>query len=370
MPAPDAGPTAVARALVGSALRVRRGEHLAVLSWNHTLPFATACVTEARRVGARPFLVLEDEVAFWQSVRVAPAAARGYGLSRPLLAAIVRSDALVYFPGPADRPRLHALPAAALAGLRGASDDEWLARTRRAGNRGVRCLLGYVSDEQADAWSVPAAMWRSQLMRGITEVDYGALGRDAVRVARLLRTGRSLRLTAANGTDLTVRLRGRTPWVDDGRIDSDDRRHGRTWSSAPAGSVVVAVEEGSAEGTVVGNRPSFLASGRVAGAQWEVERGRLRNYWYTEGAPTFEAEFAAAPRGHDVVSLVSVGLNSAVAPGVPRAEDEEAGAVTVAIGGNSLYGGRLRCRFLSWITVGEATVTVDGHPLADRGKIL
>jgi len=370
MPSAESGPVAVARALVGSALGVRRGEHVAILTWNHGLPWASACVTEARRLGARPFLVLEDEEAFWRSVELAPSPPRWSGLSRPMLAAIARSDALLYFPGPADRPRLHALPPQTLLALRGSADDDWLARTRRAGNRAVRCLLGYVSDPQAERWSVPAAMWRSQLIRGITGVDYAALGRDAARVARLLRTGRSLRLMAGNGTDLTVRLRGRTPWIDDGRIDRDDRRHGRTLSAAPAGSVVVAVEEGSAEGTLVSNRPSFLPSGRVAGAQWEVERGRLRNYWYTEGAPTFEAEFAAAPRGREVVGLVSVGLNPAIAPGVPQAEDVEAGAVTVAIGGNTLYGGRHRCRYLSWITLGEATVTVDGHALADRGKIL
>ncbi len=369
MPPSDASPTAVARALLGSALRVRRGEQVAVLTWNHTLPWATACVTEARRLGARPFLLLEDEAAFWQSVELAGSPARWSGLARPIGAAIGRADALVYFPGPADRPRLRALPPEKLLPLLGA-DDDWLARTRRAGNRAVRCLLGYVSDPQAEGWSVPAATWRSQLIRGITEVDYGAIARDAGRVARLLEAGRTVRVMGGHGTDLTLRLRGRTPWVDDGRIDRDDRRHGRTVSASPAGSVVVAVEEGSAEGIVVGNRPSFLPSGRVDGAQWEVEQGRVRNYWYTEGAETFEAEFAAAPRGRDVVALFAIGLNPALAPGVPQAEDAEAGTVTLAIGGNSLYGGRNRCRYLSWITVGEATVTVDGHPLADRGKIL
>ena len=275
----------------------------------------------------------------------------------------------MYFPGPADRPRLRALPPHQLTPLLG-GDDAWLRRSRRTGIRAVRCLLGYVSDEQAERWSVPAAMWRSQLIRGITEVDYGDLGRDARRTALLLRTGRVLRVMAANGTDLTLRLRGRTPWVDDGRIDRDDRRHGRTLSTSPPGSVVVAVEEGSVAGTAVANRPSFLSSGRVAGAQWEVDRGRLRNYWYTEGAETFEAEFASAPRGREVVSLFALGLNPALAPGVPQAEDEEAGTVTLAVGGNTLYGGRNRCRYLSWITVGEATVSVDGHPLSDRGKLL
>ena len=369
MPTSEASPPAVARALLGSALALRRGEHLAVLTWNHTLPWAAACVAEARRLGARPFLVLEDEAAFWHSVELATSPARWSALSPPVLAAIARADALVYFPGPADRPRLRALPPPTRSALLG-SDEEWLRRTQRSGLRAVRCLLGYVSAAQAERWSVPEAMWRSQLIRAITEVDYADLAADAKRTAQLLRRGRALRVMAANGTDLSLRLRGRTPWPDDGRIDADDRRHGRTLSASPAGSVVVAIEEGSAEGTVVSNRPSFLGSGRVAGAQWEVERGRLRNYWYTEGADTFEAEFAAAPRGRDVVALFALGLNAALAPGVPQAEDEEAGTVTLAIGGNTFYGGRHRCRYLSWITVGEATVTVDGHPLADRGKVL
>ncbi|MGI0070550.1 MAG: aminopeptidase [Thermoplasmata archaeon] len=369
MPASEASPPAVARALVGSALGLRRGEHVAVLSWTHTLPWAAACVAEARRLGARPFLVLEDEAAFWRSLDLAPRAATWSGLSAPVLAAIARSDALVYFPGPADRPRLRALPPHQLVPILG-GDDAWLGRTRRAGIRGVRCLLGYASDAEGERWGVPGAVWRSRLIRGIAELDYAALARDARRVALLLRQGRTLRITAANGSDLTLRLRGRTPWVDDGRVDADDRRHGRTLATSPPGSVVVAVEEGSAEGTVVSSRPSYLSSGRVSGAQWEVERGRLRNYWYTEGADGFERDYTAAPRGREVVGLFALGLNPTLAPGVPHAEDEEAGTVTLAVGGNALYGGRNRCRYLSWITVGEATVSVDGHPLADRGKLL
>jgi len=362
-------PPAVARALVGSALGVRRGEHLVVVSWNHTLPWATACVTESRRAGARTLLLLEDETAFWHSLEGSPSSRGWAGLSRPVRAALERADALLYFPGPADRPRFRALPAHLLAPFLGA-DDEWLSAARASHLRAVRCLLGYASDAQAEHWGVPGAMWRSQLIRGITDVDYGMLRKDGRRAAGLLQKGRELRLTAANGTDLTLRLRGRLPWVDDGSIDADDRRRGRVMSAAPAGSVVVAVDEGSAEGTVVANRPSFLGAGRVEGGQWEVADGRLRNYWYTDGGDAFEADFARAPRGRETVSLFALGLNPALPSGVPQAEDEEAGTVTLAVGGNTLYGGRNRCRFLSWITVGEATVAVDGAPLCDRGKVL
>ncbi|HYA57162.1 MAG TPA: aminopeptidase [Thermoplasmata archaeon] len=369
MPADGGTPTAVARALVGSALSLRRGEHLVVSTWNHTLPWASALVAESRRIGARPLLLLEDEGAFWHSLDTAVSPRSWARLSSPARSALRHADAFLYFPGPADRPRLHALPPQLQSPFLGA-EDEWLRRARATGLRAVRCLLGYASDAQAEHWAVPGALWRSQLVRGITQVDYGELKANGAKAARLLARGRELHLQAGNGTDVRFRLRGRTPWVDDGQVDAEDRRRGQVVATAPAGSVVVAVDEHSATGVAVSNRPSFLRPGRVEGAQWELEGGRLRNYWYTDGGEAFDEEFAAAPRGRETVGLVALGLNDALDRSVPQAEDQPAGTVTVAIGGNTHYGGRNRCRFLSWITVGEATVAVDGRPLVDRGKIL
>jgi len=369
MPSDEASPPAVARALLGNGLSIRRGEHVLVVTWNHTLPWASACVAEARRRGARPVLLLEDEGAFWLSLDLAPAARNWSAVPVPVRAAIERSDALVYFPGPADRPRLHALPANLSSPFLG-RDDEWLRRAQAAGVRGIRCLLGNASDAQADHWGVPGAMWRSQLIRGITDADYEVLAHDGARAASLLARGRQLRVTAGNGTDIRLELRGRRPWLDDGSVGPEDLRRGRNLAAAPAGSIVVAVDERSAVGTAIANRPSFLSPGRVEGGQWEIEDGRLRNYWYTEGGEAFEADFSNAPRGREVVALFALGLNPSLAPGVPQAEDEEAGTVTIAIGGNTLYGGRNRCGYLAWLTIGEATVAVDGVPLCDRGKIL
>jgi leucyl aminopeptidase (aminopeptidase T) len=369
VPADLGSPPAVARALVGNALALRRGEHLVVATWNHTLPWASAAVAEARRVGARPILLLEDEGAFWRSTELAPHRSTWTRVPSSVHAALRRADALLIFPGPADRPRFRELPHAVDSPFLG-RDDRWLALVRSTGVRGVRCLLGLASDVQAESWRVPGAMWRSQLIRGITEADYEALGATARRVARVLAGGREVHLTADGGTDLRFRLLGRTPWVDDGRIDAGDRRRGRSLATAPPGSVVVAIDERSTTGTANASRPSFLSGGRAEGAQWEIDGGRLRNYWYTEGGEAFETDFAAAPRGRETVSLFALGLNESLAPAVPQAEDLEAGTVTLAIGGNSLYGGRNRCRYLSWITIGKATIAVDGEPFCDRGKIL
>jgi leucyl aminopeptidase (aminopeptidase T) len=364
-----ASPPAVARALVGSALALKRDEHLIVLSWNHTLPWASAVVAEARRIGARPLLFLEDETAFWRAVDLARSTVGWTVLPRTARAALHQADALLYFPGPADRPRLRGLPSDLLAPLLG-HDDLWLAPRSRTGPRRVRCLLGYASDPAAEPWGIPGAMWRSQLLRGISEADYPRIAEAGRRAERLLAAGRELRITCDDGTDVRLRLRRRSPWVDDGRVDSTDRRLGRVVATSPPGLVVVAVDERSATGTAVANRPSFLSGGRVTGGQWEMEGGRLRNYWYSEGGEAFEAEFAAAPRGRETVGLFALGLNRALAGGVPHAEDEEEGTVTLAIGGNSTYGGTNRCRYLSWLAIGGATVAVDGVPLCDRGQLL
>jgi leucyl aminopeptidase (aminopeptidase T) len=364
-----ATPETIARSLVGEGLRLRRGEEVVVASWSHTLPWAAACVTETRRRGGRASLFLEDEGAFWRSVEVAPSTRVWSGLPEGLRAAVREADALLYFTGPADRPRFHKLPLTQQTPFREA-DDEWFRLSRANSVRGIRCLLGYASDAQGEHWGVPGALWRNQLLKGISEADLPRVRAAGARVARALARGRELRVTAGNGTEVTLRLRRRAPWVDDGTVPPSGPAPHAPIATQPAGVVVVAVDERATHGTAIANRPSFLSGGRVEGGQWDLEGGRLENYWYHDGGEAFDADFGHAPRGREVVGLFALGLNPALPPGVPQAEDGEAGTVTLAIGGNALYGGANRCRFLSWLTIGEATVAVDGEPLVDRGEIL
>jgi len=369
MPTEPMGAPTIARALVGGALHLRKGEELIVASWNHTLPWASACVTEARRRGGRASLFLEDEAAFWRSLELAPSTRSWAGVPPGLRTAVQGADALIYFAGPADRPRFHQLPSTQLAPFQGV-DEEWQRLCRAGGVRGIRCLLGYASDPQGERWGVPGALWRNQLLRAIAEPELGRIRTVGLRVSRALARGRELHITQANGTDVRMRLRRRSPWVDDGTVDRDDLLRSRPIATAPAGVVVVAVDEKATTGTAFANVPSFLGSGRVEGGQWDLDGGRLQNYWYTGGGEVFDAEFARAPSGREVVGLFALGLNPSLATGVPHAEDAAAGTVTLALGGNDLYGGTNRCRFLSWLTIGEATVAVDGTPLSDRGQVL
>ncbi len=368
MALPEPTPESVAAALVGRALGVRRGENLLIETWDHGLPYAAACVVRARELGARPMLVVENEAAFWSSVENVPRPAQWSRPGAHEWAALARTDAYLFFPGPADRPRFRALPPKVRAAVT-AYNAEWYRRARVARLRGVRCLLGYASDAAAMRWGVSGAEWRRALAHAIVEARLPAIARSGRSLAAKLKRGRVVRITAPNGTDVTLRLRGRVPVLDDGLVGREDVSLGHNMTVAPPGTVVVAVDEGSARGTAIANRPSFLSAGRVEGGEWEIAAGRVTGYRYTAGQAEFESAYRAAPRGRDVVSILSVGLHPTLGPGVPQAEDQEAGAVTLGIGGNEEYGGRNRCPFMSWIVIGEATVSVDGRPLCDRGQL-
>jgi leucyl aminopeptidase (aminopeptidase T) len=365
----EAAPSAVAEVLLGPALRLRRGENVIIESWSHTLPYASACVVEARRIGAHPMLLLEEEAAFWESLDRVPSTSWVSGVGAHEWAALGKTHAYVFFPGPSDRPRLRALPKSRSRDVV-TSNDEWFRRARSAKLRAVRSVLGYASDPQAAHWGVSGAAWRSALAQATVGVDYRVLQQEAQRAAAKIQSGSTLRITASNGTDVSVKLRHRRPSVDDGVVSPQDVRDGEVMTVSPPGTVVVAIDEKSADGVAIANRPSFLRSGRVEGGQWEMKAGRLTNFWYTDGQGAFEESYRVAGKGRDVVGMFSLGLNPALTPGVPQVEDQEAGAVTLAIGGNQAQGGTNRSPFISWIVLGEATVAVDGKPLCDRGKLL
>jgi leucyl aminopeptidase (aminopeptidase T) len=361
------GAEALARVLLGSALGVKRGENVIIETWTHTLPYATACVTEARRRGAHPLLLYEDEGAYWRSWEAVSKRDLGK-VGGHEWAALAKANAYVFFPGPADRARHTAVIQEFRQSV--AYNQEWYRRAKAAHLRGVRVMLGYASDQAAAHYRVDAPAWREQLIRGTVQADLPAIKREVARLSARLLKGKEIRVMAPNGTDLTLQLRGRKPIGDDGIADAADVKAGNNVATAPPGYVAVAIDEKSARGLAVANRPSFLGFGRVDGGQWEFDHGQMVTGSFTDGGETFERSTQDATPGWNRGAFFSIGLNAALDPGVPRVEDQEAGAVAIGIGGNAGYGGANSNRFLAWLIVGEATVALDGKPLVDRGKLL
>ena len=357
---------ALARTVLGRNLAVRSGESVVIESWPHTLDAARAFVTEARRRGARPTVLYEDERAWWQAVqdgRFGPLGALG----KAEAGAIAGADAYIYFWGPEDRPRLTRLPPKQRAAATG-YNEEWYRRARASGLRGARMTLGQVTAPAARALHLPLGPWRRQMIAA-GSVEVGRMRRAGERIRRRLERGSEMTVRHPNGTDLTIPLARRHFTLDVGEVPPAGRR-GRyeTLANNPSGQLRVAVDGSAARGDLVGNRPIYLAYDRYDGARWSFRDGRLTRFKLDSGAAKFRRDYRAAPAGRDRFGFFAIGLNPR-ARELPPCEDFEAGPLLIGDGNNAFSGGRNRNPFLGYALLGGATVEVDGTPIVRDGRL-
>jgi leucyl aminopeptidase (aminopeptidase T) len=366
----DAHARRMARTVLREALRMRPGENLLVETWTETLPYANAFVLEARRLGARPVLLYEDEPTFWATMADAPVShLRGLGNHHRAL--VERSDAMVSFFGPSDRERFHALPRRVCNAWSDAMDGIYRAAAR-GGVRAVQMALGRASAASARMYGVDLPTWRRELVEGAL-VDPAELARRARRVVAPLEHGERVRITHPNGTDLELRLKHRRTSVSDGRVGRAAPKG--TWElvTVPAGVVAVAVDERYAEGTY---RSNVLTSagmagpvGELAGGTWTFEHGRLTRFRYDLGHATFADSFAGAGPGRDRPAALSIGLNDRLSI-APLLEDQSLGMTTLQVGRNDHLGGATHAAWWAWLYLRGADIRVDGEPIVRGGRLV
>ncbi|MCI4330799.1 MAG: hypothetical protein L3K19_02990 [Thermoplasmata archaeon] len=371
---PESTRRAFARNVLRNSLLLRRGEKLLVETWSGTQAWADSLVLEARILGARPLLVVEDEATYWKSVSEAPAAHLGQ-VGAHEWATLKASDAHVYLWGPYDTTREEALPASVRSRIM-ANDHEWFRLVQRSGIRSIRWDLGRTSEVWAHRYGVDLSSWRSELIEGAT-VDPRPMRRDGRYLAKWLRTGKSIRITHKNGTDLTLRLAGRPPRVDDGVLDDDDVRAGNVVQVVPSGAAVVTVDERFADGTFISDGPGGVAFSSEApnqiplsGGRWSFRNGKLTDYSFERGEAEFRKAYRAAAQGKERPGLISIGLNPSTTS-IPLLFDQERGVVSLTIGRNSEMGGHNRgSRFVAYSPIRKADLAIDGTPILRGGELV
>ena len=355
----------MAEVVLRDSLGVRPGENVTIESWSESIPWARSFVSEARRIGAHPMALYEDEAEYWRSLsRPGPSTLGSVGSHE--WAALDRTNAYVFFYGPSDWPRYDALSPATLDRVQG-YNPEWYRRAEGARLRGARMWLGRTSPAAAARFGVDLDAWRDELVRAAV-VSPKILRASGRRIGRRLARGKTVLIAHPNGTQLELRLKGYPVLLDDGMVDPTDVKAGNNVTSIPGGVVGVALDERYAHGTFVGNRSVNLPDGPALGGQWTFRDHRLASYSYGEGVARFEKPFRKAPAGRDIASYLSIGLNPAISIS-PQMEDQEAGAVTLRVGGNRFAGGTNDCPFGSWLVLRGADVSVDGRPIVAGGSL-
>lgn len=357
----------LAKNILSKTLHVRRGENVVIETWSETLPWAKPFVTEARRIGANPLLLYEDEEAFWEALRTGNSRQTGQVGSHEW-AALAKTSAYVFFFGPSEWPRADDLPDRKKAGV-AAYNPEWYRRASKAKIRGARLYLGRASQLAADRWGLDFQEWQAELLRS-SLVPPAELHRPGVKIGERMRKGKVVTVSHPNGTEISFRL-GKFPiQLDDALVDESDVKVGNNMATIPGGVVGVAIDHTSAEGSIVGNHTTYPDSGPVMGTQWNFSGGHLTDQSYESGGEPIRAAYAKAPRsGRDRLGYFSVGLNPEITH-LPQMEDQELGAVLFSLGGNAFRGGKNACPFGAWTVVKGADLSIDGRPVLEGGRIV
>jgi leucyl aminopeptidase (aminopeptidase T) len=353
----------LAKNVIRKSLQIKPKENVIVECWNHGLPAAKEFVYQLRAAGAKPMFLFEDEETYWRSVESLPPPKLGQ-VSKSEWSALAAADAYIFIPGPADIVRYRRnMPK---TGAATAYNSDWYRRGRKAGLRGARVLLGYVSPERAQAYGFEYEPWRTMILAA-GGVDFGAVSRRGKRLAALLSKEAEVSVTAPNGTDLTFRLEGRAARCDDGIVDAQDLKEGEFMTGVPPGSSYVAPDVTSAEGTFVADRPTPYLGMMCRGLRYEFRDGKV-SWSAAEGGESLRATYDKATGAKDRLGAIGVGINPLAGYGFLQ-DDLVAGAVEISIGDNEESGGKNKSTFSSGARLSQATVRIGRKTVVDGGRL-
>jgi aminopeptidase len=201
-------------------------------------------------------------------------------------------------------------------------------------------------------------------------VDYGELTARGQSLKALLASGKEVRITNRNGTNLRVGIEGRAPYVSDGIISEDKVQRGgaATIVFLPAGEVYVVPVPGTAEGTVFAERVPFEDT-IIEGLTLTFKAGKLTSMKARKGGERLQALYDAAGPRKDEFAAIDFGINArakgtkGLVPFIP------AGMVTIAIGNNAWAGGDNQGAFLSLVYLPGSNATLDGVSFIENGEL-
>lgn len=209
-------------------------------------------------------------------------------------------------------------------------------------------------------------MITEEIMQRALDVDYEKLKRTTYICADLLGKGQVLRVTAPNGTDLTLDLGGRQGVVDTGELWQKG-----SCSNLPAGEACIAPVEGSARGIVV-------LDGSLAGWGKLEEPVRLRvEEGYVTGVEGGKAadwlretlEKYGALSGN--IAELGIGTNEkAVVTGNILKDEKVLGTVHIGLGDNKALGGKVEAGIHLDGVILNPSVEIDGRLVIVEGQLM
>jgi leucyl aminopeptidase (aminopeptidase T) len=201
----------------------------------------------------------------------------------------------------------------------------------------------------------------ARLMNG----DLEEMRRRGWAIVNVMNRGSQVRISDANGSDLTFSIEGREGIVDAGELSAKG-----AFGNLPCGEGFIAPVEGTAAGTLVVDG-SIAAIGLVdSPVQLTIEGGHLVGATGDEGAQLMELLTPHGPDGTNVAEL-GIGTNEeAILTGNILEDEKIFGTAHVAFGASAGIGGTVQVPVHLDVVVKEPTVEIDGEAILGGGELL
>ena len=221
----------------------------------------------------------------------------------------------------------------------------------------------------ASARGARAAILRSATVESMTEgaatADYPAIRRMTADLAARLGAASAVRLTSPEGTDLTLRIEGRSALALDGFATEPG-----TFTPFPTGEAAIVPLEGSAEGVFVFDHAIDNVGVLDAPIRCVVRDGRIVEAVGGRSTHVFRQLIATDPHAANIAEF-AIGTNPKSRLRGNMAEDKVLlGVVHIGIGDSHTIGGLVESAIHVDAIILNPTVEIDGERIVERRQML
>lgn len=343
----------VAKKILSDSLHIKKGESITIETWSNSLLLARQIVIEARKIGAVPLLMVEDEEAYVDGLKHMPKEMVGT-MGKHEYNLLVGTDAYIFIPGPplgSFYPKL--TNEERWAGMR--YNSSWYETAEKARLRGVRLAVGYVGEDLAALLGKSVDQIVLHQLKAVLESDFASISVSAKRLKAYLQDGATCEVSSSDGLTLSFALKGETE-IEDATVDEEDVANGYNMAYVPPGFVGKGVDSSSVSGRI---RISASATtfGQIKDAILEFESGKLTRWLSKNSRDKLDKLVESIADDSRKLSILTIGLNPSMKYGYGQDRFVE-GALGLSLS------------FRLSGVVQKGSLTVGGKKIVDRGDLI
>ncbi|MFH0796589.1 MAG: aminopeptidase [Candidatus Omnitrophota bacterium] len=322
--------------IIHSDLKVKKGEIVLIRVGSHQLNYAAPLYLNICREGAIPFIEIYDDSLFSRRLTEVPTRT----LSKvpqfpPSWAKEIDAEILFTFLFQ-DPELLKKIPAERLGAVQKAdrrTKEEFDRKRTR------RCVIGFPDQSLRQMLDTDYSDYEKMFWASF-QTEPSRLRKIGAPIKKILEKAKTIRVLSANGTDISFNVGDRPIFFHSGDLKPKEYRAGSRVAGLPAGEVFLAPIEDSAEGKAVFEADALTGDG-FGKLTLCFQRGKVVKATADKNINFFNNRLRSGSGDKNSIAEFAFGINPALHLIKGKVWDERTpGTIHIAIGNNSLWGGK------------------------------